>query len=188
MKKRTLFISLLLVLILTVLTPATAVAVKPQPFYAAGTIVDIEDTVIDDNVFEAGDSGRWRVVDREIAGVLSGDVNGEFILTYKANIESAMTQAGNLHGNLVVEGYNFKANGRIQPLEFVPVQLFNGVYYLPKLTISGHWSMKGAGQNGEFSGWVIFIPDAAGHVDTIVASSFVMEGEWKTDGDFMSPD
>ena len=178
MKKRILFISLTLALIVMVLTPATAVAVKPQSFYAAGAIVDIEDTVIDDNVFPAGNSGRWRVVDREIAGVLSGDVNGDFILTYKANIESGLTQAGNLHGNLVVEGYDFKVNGKIQPLELVPVNLFNEVYYLPKLTIGGHWSLQGAGGNGEFSGWVIFIPDAAGHVDVIVASFFVMEGKW----------
>lgn len=174
MKRRLLFVSLALVLMLMALAP-TALAAKPQPFYAAGVITGIEDTVIGDNAFPAGDSGRWRVVDRQIEGeLLSGDITGSFLMTYKADVE-LVTQAGNLHGTLETGGYTFRVNGKIQPLEMVPSPL--GVD-LPKLTISGHWSLvagSGPGQ-GNFDAWVIFIPDEYGHVVAIVASSFVMDG------------
>lgn len=169
-----LFISLMLALIMMALAPATALAAKPQLFYAEGGITYIEDTIIGDNAFPAGNSGRWRVVGREMGGELSGDINGSFLLTYKANVELA-TQAGNLHGDLVAGGNNFKVNGKIQPLEMV--ETYPGVY-LPKLTIDGQWSLQGARGNGEFYGWVIFIPDEYGHVVMIVASSFVMTGQW----------
>lgn len=175
MKRRMLFISLAIALILTALMPAAAMAAKPQPFYAAGAITGIEDTVIGDNAFPAGESGRWRVVDREITGQLSGDVSGDFVMNYRANVELA-TQAGNLHGDLVAGSAGFKVNGKIQPLEMVPTPL--GID-LPKLTITGHWNLDGKGPgNGDFEAWVIFIPDEYGHVVMIIASSFIMEGKW----------
>ena len=176
MKRRILFISLALVLMLMALAPATALAAKPQPFHATGVITGIEDTEVGDNAFPAGNSGRWRVVDRQIAGeLLSGDITGSFILTYKANVELA-TQAGNLHGTLETIAGTFRVNGKIQPLEMV--ELYPGVY-LPKLTISGHWNLAGSGPGqGNFDAWVIFIPDEYGHVVAIVASSFVMDGKW----------
>jgi len=86
MKRRILLISLTLVLMLTALAPATALAAKPQSFYAGGEVNYIEATVLGDNVFPAGNSGRWRVVGREIGGELSGDVNGSFITTFSGNI------------------------------------------------------------------------------------------------------
>jgi len=175
MKRRMLFISLVLVLVLAALMPATALAAKPQSFNASGSIAYIEDTVIGDNVFPAGNSGRWRVVNREIGGELSGDINGSFVMTYQANIESQWTQAGNLHGDLDAGGYHLKVNGAIQPLELVPSPL--GVS-LPKLTIAGHWSRAGGQGQGDFDAWVIFVPDEYGHVAWVVASSFVMDGEW----------
>ncbi len=174
MKKRMLFISLALVLVLTVLIPGAALAAKSQPFYAAGAITGIEDTVVGENAFPAGESGRWRVIDREITGQLSGDVSGDFVMNYRANVELA-TQAGNLHGNLVVDDASFKVNGKIQPLEMVPTPL--GID-LPKLTITGHWNLDGKGPgNGDFEAWVIFVPDEYGHVVMIIASSFIMEGK-----------
>ncbi len=175
MKKRMLFISLAVVLVLTMLIPGAALAGKPQPFYAAGVISGIEDTVIGENAFPAGESGRWRVIDREITGQLSGDVSGDFVMNYRANVELA-TQAGNLHGNIVAGDADFKVNGKIQPLEMVPTPL--GID-LPKLTITGHWNLDGKGPgNGDFEAWVIFIPDEYGHVVMIIASSFIMEGNW----------
>jgi hypothetical protein len=175
MKRRSLFISLVLVMMLTVLAPATALAAKPQSFYAEGGINYIEDTIIGDNAFPAGDSGRWRVVGREIGGELSGDISGSFLMTYKANVELA-TQAGNLHGTLESGDYACTVNGKIEPLGFV--EMWPGVY-LPKLTINGHWTFtNGARGNGDFEAWVIFIPDEYGHVVMIVASSFVMDGKW----------
>jgi hypothetical protein len=174
MKRRILFLSLALVLLLTVLIPGAALAAKPQPFNATGSINGIEDTVVGENAFPAGESGRWRVIDREIYGELAGDVNGGFVMNYRANVELA-TQAGNLHGDMTVGDTAFKVNGKIQPLEMVPTPLG---FDLPKLTITGHWNLDGKGPgNGDFEAWVIFIPDEYGHVVMIVASSFVMEGQ-----------
>jgi len=178
MKRRTLLISLVLVLILTALAPATALAAKPQSFYAAGKITYISPG----EVLPAGESGRWRVIERELRGELlpeveglETDISGPFTMTYKANVELA-TQAGNLHGILEIGDYTFRVNGKIQPLEIVPIA--PGIY-LPKLAINGHWTLgDGARGNGEFDAWVVFVPDAYGHVAYIVASSFTMDGKW----------
>jgi len=171
MKRRLLLISLVLVLILTALVPATALAARPQSFYTAGEITYVSPG----EVLPAGESGRWRVIERELRGeLLSEDISGPFTMTYKANVELA-TQAGNLHGTLETGDYTFRVNGKVQPLEIVPIA--PGIY-LPKLTINGNWTLgDGARGNGEFDAWVIFIPEG-GHVGTIVASSFTMDGKW----------
>ena len=181
MKRRLLLISLALVLMLMALAPATALAAKPQPFHAAGEINYIEATVIGDNVLPAGNSGRWRVDGREIGGELSGDVNGSFLMTYKANIASTETQAGNLHGTLEAGDYSFKVNGKIQPLEIVGIVEIAPGIYVPKLrlTINGHWNLADGGRGqGDFDAWVVFLPDANGHVAAILASSFTMTSKW----------
>jgi len=178
MKKRLLLINLVLVLVMMVLAPAAALAAKPQPFYAGGNIAYITPG----DVMPAGNSGRWRVIERELGGALlpevagiPTDVAGPFTLTYKANVELA-TQAGNLHGTLEAGDYTCRVNGKIEPLEFV--EMFPGVY-LPKLSINGHWTFTGGAKgNGNFDAWVIFIPDACGHIESIIASSFTMDGGW----------
>ncbi len=177
MKKR-LLISLTLALLLTALMPATVSAAKPPlkfvNFNASGVITYITGG----NVLPAGDSGRWRVIERELGGQLSGDINGAFTLNYKANVELA-TQAGNLQGILVADPYCIKVNGKIAPLEFygwyVP-----GIIPLYYLEIEGNWVFKdGAQGNGDFTAWAIFIPTPDGHVAYIVASSFDMTGKWQ---------
>ena len=187
MKRRILFISLVLVLMLTALVPSTALAAKPQTFNAGGAIDYIEATVIEDNAFPAGNSGRWRVVDREIAGELSGDVSGRFVMTYKANIESADTQAGNFNGVLDVGEYSFKVNGKTQPVEVIAWLVPGQIPYLLQLTMAGHWSTQGARGSGVFSGAVVFEPDwillaqtGQVHVGAIhpEMSPFVMSGKW----------
>lgn len=170
MKKRLLIISLVFALLLA-LAPGAALAAKPVDFYAAGTISGISPG----DVVAAGESGRWRVIERELTGELSGDVSGDFTMIYKANVELA-TQAGNFHGTMTVGSSEFKVNGQIQPLEMVPV---SADVYLPKLTINGHWTAgEGVRGNGDFVGWLIFIPNSEGHVDTILASSLTMTGQW----------
>ncbi len=159
MKRRLLLISLVLVLMLTALAPATALAAKPQSFNAAGEINYIEATVIGDNIFSAGNSGRWRVVGREIGGELSGDVSGSFLMTYKANIESTDTQAGNLHGTLGVGDYSFKVNGKIQPVEIIAWLVPGQIPLLLQITINGHWALQGGKGNGDFYGVIVFEPD-----------------------------
>lgn len=170
-KKRLLIISLILAMLLAALTPATALAAKPLPFNAAGTISGISPG----DVAPAGESGRWRVIERKLTGNLSGDFSGPFTMTYKANVELA-TQAGNFQGTLEVGSSVLRVNGKIQPLEMVP---FGPGTYLPKLTIKGHWtSINGSRGQGDFIGWFIFVPTPQGHVAVIVASSFIMTGWW----------
>jgi len=173
MKRRLLFISLTLALVLTTLMPSAAVAAKPASFGASGIITYISPGT----VFPAGESGRWVVVERELSGTfLSGDIDGDFTMTYKANVELS-TQAGNLHGTLETGPYVLKLNGKIQPLEMVPTPL--GIE-LPKLTIYGRWTFTdGARGQGNFEAWVIFIPTPEGHVQSIVASALNLTGKWQ---------
>lgn len=187
MKRRLLLISLTLVLIVMALAPATAFAAKPQPFNAAGGVNYIGATVIGDNVFSAGNSGRWRVVGREIGGELSGDIDGSFLMTYKANIESTFTQAGNLHGTLLVDDYSFKVNGTIQPVEVIAWAVPYQIPALLRITIDGHWASQGTSGNGDYHAVIVFEPDwkllqTTGeiHVGTIHTdmSPFTMTGKW----------
>jgi len=194
MKKKLLCIILVASLALSVVMPGTALAAKGKAFddfEATGVITGISPG----DVLEAGNSGRWRVLEREITGVLGGDVEGIFTMTYKANVLLA-TQAGNLHGTLEVDGNIFKVRGKIQPLqmvngyfdaaaeEWVPL-LFgtefpegSGIYWLPRIDVEGSWTLDGTQGNGTFTGWAIFVP-VNGHVGPIVASSFTMDGKWK---------
>ncbi len=169
--KKALFISLALVIALTAFMPAPAMAAKPVPFNAGGTITYITAGTVK----PAGDSGRFVVVEREIQGSMSGNVTGTFAMAYKANVELA-TQAGNLHGTIKVEGKTLNVNGKIAPLTFVPY----GPYLLPKLDISGHWNFTGNAEGqGDFTAWAIFMPDPDGHVETFIASSFTLTGQYQ---------
>jgi len=107
---------------------------------------------------------------------LSGGIEGDFTLTYKANVE-LLTQAGNLHGTLEANPYALKLNGKIQPLEMVPTVF--GID-LPMLTIKGKWTFaNGAKGSGDFNVWVIFIPTPEGHVGSIIASEVSLTGDWQ---------
>jgi len=173
MKKRLLFTSLALALVLTTLMPVAALAAKPVPFGASGIVIYLSPGA----VFPAGESGRWVVAERELRGTfLSGDINGNFIMTYKANVE-LVSQAGNFHGTLEAGPHVLKLNGKIQPLEMVPTPL--GVD-LPKLTINGNWTFNNGTQGGgTFDTWVIFIPTPDDHVSVIVASAINLNGKWQ---------
>ena len=184
MRKRLLFISLVLALVLTTLMPAAALAAKPVPFYAAGTISALDEGT----VFPAGESDRWRVVLREAGGSVSGSVEDGFTMTYKANVTSE--QVGNLHGTLAfnIEPYVLRVNGKTgQATPVGLVEIAPGVF-LPKLLlpISGHWSfIDGARGQGDFEGWVVFlaVPDEEGnlHVGPVYPdeSYFEMTGQWQ---------
>ena len=170
--KKIFYVSLILALAITTFMPVPAIAA--EPFSADGTI----DYISPGTVYPAGASGRWIVAERELLGTLSGDINGQYTITFKANIESINTQAGNFHGTLLVDTYSLKVNGRIDPLEFVE-------WYAPgvpiyKLTISGHWAFTNGTQGrGDFDGYASFIPTPEGHVGYVVDSSFTMDGHWK---------
>ena len=184
MKKRLLFVSLVLALVLTTLVPAAALAAKPVPFSATGTIATLDEGT----VFPAGESGRWRVVLREAGGNVSGSITDDFTMTYKANVD--LEQAGNLHGTLTfeTEPYVLKLNGKTEPAILVGWVEVAPDVFLPKLKlpISGHWTfIDGAKGQGDFLGWVVFagVPDEEGnlHVGPVIEeeSFFSMTGKWQ---------
>jgi len=149
-----------------------SLAAKPVPFEAEGII----DEITPGNVAPAGQSGRFRVIEREIGGAFdSGDIIGDFDLTYKANVE-LMTQAGNLHGVLNVGPYVAKVNVKIEPIEWLGEPFASPA----KININGNWTfVEGAKGNGTFGGWAIVILNPLGHVDYILASYFYMTGQWQ---------
>ena len=173
LRKRILFIAVVLALVLSSVMPMTALAAKPVPFEAIGGITFITNG----DVMPAGDSGRWRVIERAIYGSFGSgwDIDGDFTLTYKANVELA-TQAGNLHGTLEAGSYVAKVNGTIEPL----VWLGDPFASPALLTINGHWTfIEGARGQGNFEAWAIVILNEYGHVIYIPNSSFSMTGKWQ---------
>ncbi len=174
MRRKLLLMVLTQVLVLSMLMPATALAAKPVPLEASGIVTSMSSGT----VFPAGESGRWVVVERELGGTfLTGDMSGDFTLTYQANVELS-TQAGNLHGTLETGSSVLKLSGAIQPLEMVPTPFG---FDLPKLTINGRWaSTNGMQAKGNFDAWVIFIPTPDGHVAQIVDSAINLSGNWQS--------
>ncbi len=178
MKRRIAVFSLVLVVALLAVLPGTALAGK-APFSAAGVITGIEQTVVGENAFPLGNSGKWLVRDRDIYGSLEGDIQDDFTLTY-GGIFSIQTQAGCLAGTMTAGSRTFFVVGTIAPYQPVPTEYGD----LPRLDISGYWTEKSARQfgryhgrqTGMFSAWLIFVPDEQGHVVQIVASSFEMNG------------
>ena len=183
MKRRLLFISLALAVLTTTSLGAAALAANSVPFSASGTV----STISDGDVFPAGESGRWVVAERELTGTLSGDINGDFTMTYKANVELE-TQVGRLHGTLEVGSYLLKVNGEIESCTQVGVIYWEVApgYWMDmpklKLTLNGHFTFtKGAQGNGDFDAEVVFVPTLDGHVDTVFPdeSAINMTGKWQ---------
>jgi hypothetical protein len=175
--KKLLMLGVILAMVLTLILPSAAMAAKPASFYASGAIFGITPGTVD----AAGNSGNWRVMEREITGTLFNmndlPVRDNFSLTYKGVFELA-TQQGNFRGLMTSDEKSFNVNGKVAPLESVLVNLPGyGLVNLPKLTISGNWNYAdGDKGNGVFEAWLIFIPDG-GHVGSVVASSFVMKSK-----------
>ncbi|HUV44070.1 MAG TPA: hypothetical protein VMW13_04480, partial [Dehalococcoidales bacterium] len=109
MKRKLLCIILAASLILSVVMPGTALAAKGKAFEDFGATGFI--TFIDDGIVKpAGQSGRWIVSERTVAGMMFGDADGWFTMTYKANVDSEQT--GTFHGELVVGELVFKVRGK----------------------------------------------------------------------------
>ena len=178
MKKKSLLIGLALAVSLILVVPASALAAKPVEFNASGTI----DSISTGYVLPAGNSGRWVVHERELYGSISGDIDGDFVLTYRANVDGS--QEGNIVGRLTVgqDSRIINLNGKSQPVDFVWFAAFNT--FLPRLSINGHWTfIDGAQGNGNFESWFIFVPqiDEQGnvHVGQIVCSAIELTGKWQ---------
>jgi hypothetical protein len=174
--KKILLVGVILAMVLTLILPSAAMAAKPVDFYTAGTISDITPGTVS----QIGHTDWWRVSERDITGVFAegpeASVSGAFTLTYQGKFKLS-TQEGKFKGDLICEDSSFKIDGNVDPLEFVPI---GNNLYAPKLTISGDWKYQEGGKGkGEFSGWLIFNPTPDGHVDYVIASSFVMTGKIK---------
>jgi hypothetical protein len=169
---RILIISLALAMAVILLLPAVAAASGPAGFSANGDITGISRTEVGLNAFPLGNSGNWRVVDREITGSLTGDLVGEYTLTYEG-VFDIRTQAGCFTGILKSGDCILSLNGKVSPLTFSEMGA-------PKLEINGHWKgTSGIHAKGDFSAWLIFLPDVNGHIETILASSFSMSGKYQ---------
>jgi hypothetical protein len=187
-KKKTILLGLVLAMALVMVAPGAALAAKPATFEAVCSISAIDEG----DPFAAGQSGRWVVPERTIIGTVTGDINGDFVLTYKANV--AADQAGNFHGEMVVtnpdDSWTIKLNGKSGGTELVgwsDIPTGNPqMPYLPilSITINGHWTfVDGAQGNGTFNdAAIVFIgvPDEQGnmHIGPIVpGSAIVMSGK-----------
>lgn len=170
--RRIFIISLTLALALILLLPSVAAAASPD-FSAEGNINGISPTLIGVNAIPLGNSGNWRVIDRDITGTFtSGDLEGEYTLTY-GGVFDIQTQAGCLTGTLKNGNKTLFINAKADPLTFVE----GGA---PRLEINGHWKgVSGIHAQGTFSAWVVFIPDADGHIVAILDSSFSMSGKYQ---------
>jgi hypothetical protein len=170
--RRIFIISLTLALALILVLPSTAAAASSS-FSAEGNIEGISPTVIGVNAIPLGNSGKWRVIDRDITGTFtSGDLKGEYILTY-GGVFDIQTQSGCLTGTLKNGDKTLFINAKAAPLTFTA----QGV---PVLEISGHWNgVSGIHDQGTFNAWVAFIPDADGHIVAILDNSLTMSGKYQ---------
>lgn len=187
MKKKIIILGLVLALTLVLVAPVPALAAKPADFGASGIITDVSQG----DIFPAGNSGRWVVDERQMFGTIEGDVNGDFILTYAANVELE-TQAGSFHGTLEINSLLFKVRGKSQ---LVGPCSYYGIVDTPygpvptnicTLETSGGWTLiQGAKGTGDYYGLatVLIATDCPleGHIVYVVpgASGFEMTGQWK---------
>ncbi len=168
MKKRLSVIMLSLVLVLTGLMPATALAAKPEGndkpnsngVVAAGYLSSISPTIVGTNVFPTS-SGGWRVVGREVGGnFTSGIIRGPFTLTYDAIVNAY--QGGNLHGTLQAGGYEIDVKGNSENAVLIGLypDPLTGPAALAQIKISGQWTAKDdAKGHGDFTANMVVVTD-----------------------------
>ena len=184
MKKRLLCLILVASLILSVVVPGTALAKKGggfEEFEANGVVTGIDPGIVK----PAGESGRWIVSERRIEGLLWGDVNGPFTMTYKANVDIE-TQAGTFHGELGVGSLIFKVRGKSEPMQFQYAYLhpYFGMVAVNVMETNGSWTLiEGAHGNGDYHGSITVEIALTGlyqgHIVGMPASSVTMTGKWK---------
>jgi hypothetical protein len=179
MKRKLLLISLAVVMALAFLMPTTALAAPPK-FSASGTLTWISTGTVWPVIPGNTGFGWYNVKDRVVSGTLSGDIQGDFTLTYDG-LFFVPTQDGTLSGILsTAEGYQFNVAGGTKFLGF------DATTGAPELEINGTWNGDKVGNrnvnkqyknySGTFDGWVIFVPTPDYHVKYIIASSFTMTG------------
>ena len=191
--KKLWYLGISLVLALTMLAPATALAkAPPAPFNATGTILGITAGNVSpiDALLPTGDSstGKWLVQNRDVTIKLSGSANGIFVLDYSGTFVKA-TQAGTFTGAMKrgKGEMKFAVNGQtsgFNVLSHIFDENGNFIPTLCSLDMSGSWQgTEGIHASGTFAGTLTFVPTLDGHVDTIPTSSFTMTGTSSGHGD-----
>ncbi|MDO8716328.1 MAG: hypothetical protein Q7J73_05925 [Dehalococcoidales bacterium] len=188
MKKRLSVIMLSLVLVLTGLMPATALASetkKGNDIVAAGYLSSISPTIVGTNVFPTG-SGGWRVVGREVGGnFTSGIIRGPFTLTYDAIVNAY--QGGSLHGTLEASGYQIDVKGKSENAMLLGLypDPVTGPAALAEIKISGKWTVKdGAKGHGDFTANMVVVTDGV-HIFAVLPqfSAVTLTGSLDNDSD-----
>ena len=188
MKKKILLVGLVVSLTLVVAVPVPALAAAPVVFSAGGTVTE----VTPGDIFPAGTSGRWVVDERQMSGLIAGSINGEYTLTYSANMDLE-TQAGSFHGTISVDSVLINVTGKSQlvglgspgPLVEIAPDVFIPTI-IRSLETAGSWTLiSGSVGNGDYTGLTAVVIAAAGpvegHILDIVPgySYFTMTGKWK---------
>jgi hypothetical protein len=175
--KKILVLSVILALVLSLVLPTVAMASKPVANFSASGIMNSIDT---GTVREIGDTGLWKVKNRHIKGSFPQDDDlgvADFIITYDGVFNIA-DQSGEMKGKMETGRNTLKITGTVEPYTLVDASAY-GYQYLPKLVINGEWSgQRGVKAKGTFEAWMIFVPDAEGHVLAIVDSAFDMTGKY----------
>lgn len=173
--RKSAIIGLAIALFLSLLYPTAALAAKPAGFNTSGYLLNINTG----DVFAAGESGRFVVVDRQVTGIFTdGDFSGQaFQFNYRANVWLD-TQAGNLQGRIQVgDGYLLNVTAMSDGVQIIGL---NDDGYLAELTSSGTWAfLDGALGQGNFVNQttVQLGPDL--HVIGIVGSMLTLTGNWQ---------
>ena len=180
-------VGLVLTLALVLVAPAPALAAKPVGFTASGIISE----VLPGDIFPAGQSGRWVVDERQMSGIILGDINGEFTLTYSANV-NLETQAGSFHGTIEVDSLLINVIGKSQlvgdsyPGPTIPTPFGPTSTTVRALETTGSWAfISGSMGNGDYYGVTVVLIAAAGLLEGHILaidpdnSGFSMTGKWK---------
>lgn len=180
-------VGLILTLVLVLVAPAPALAAKPVGFTASGIITQ----VLPGDIFPAGTSGRWVVDERQMFGTISGDANGDFILTYSANV-NLETQAGSFHGTIEVDSLLINVIGKSQlvgdsyPGPIIPTPYGLTPTNIRTLETAGGWTfISGSVGNGDYYGVTVVLIAAVGPLEGHILaidpdnSGFSMTGKWK---------
>ena len=164
------------------------VAEAQVPFIATSTHTQNTPWSIDEgDVKPAGNSGRFIVRDRHVTGTFTGDISGDFTITYDTNVPLA-TQSGPIHARMVSGAYeaNMTMVSSVGPTP-VPCEAPDGKTcietpvgnFVPGLLLNGRMNFQsGAKGKGNVNGWLIALLDQEGHITHIVAGQLTIVGQW----------
>lgn len=142
------------------------------------------DSIDAGHVEPIGDTGRYLVEDRNVLGQTTGDIEGDFLMTYDANVAIA-TQSGPLCGTIdfhdededVTYTAHFRARSEGELTSFTP-----GEGGTMELEIEGHLRFVDEARGcADLDAWLEVALDAEGHIVSILDSEMTISGFWMPD-------